>query len=158
MQMRPDEPHSSTSSPSSPSSSLHSSLTMDGIRFILEDPQAANSRQKKRSRLVTACDTWYTSPSDICASRHLIFFVHLVLFILVVRRRSSATNLRAQQSARHADSLRARAGFVIVNGTMLNDREAYPRRARTSTHPIAMMHSPSLNLLDLVSGAPLFPR
>ncbi|KAL5507485.1 hypothetical protein ACEPAH_6941 [Sanghuangporus vaninii] len=30
---------------------------MDGIRFILEDPQAANSRQKKRSRLVTACDT-----------------------------------------------------------------------------------------------------
>ncbi|KAI5117230.1 hypothetical protein M0805_001588, partial [Coniferiporia weirii] len=29
---------------------------MDDIRFILEDPQAANFRQKKRSRLVTACD------------------------------------------------------------------------------------------------------
>ncbi|TDL22659.1 hypothetical protein BD410DRAFT_861278 [Rickenella mellea] len=30
---------------------------MDGLRFILEDPHAASSREKKRSRLVTACDT-----------------------------------------------------------------------------------------------------
>lgn len=53
---------------------------MDGIRFILEDPQAANSRTKKRSRLVTACDTWcvhmlfvYACPSSqvyrLCHSR-----------------------------------------------------------------------------------------
>ena len=44
--------------PLSPLRALSSAI-MDGIRFILEDPQAANSRQKKRSRLVTACDTWY---------------------------------------------------------------------------------------------------
>lgn len=52
---------------------------MDGIRFILEDPQAANSRQKKRSRLVTACDTWCAFARLSCHADwwSLTYFVRL---------------------------------------------------------------------------------
>lgn len=37
---------------------------MDNFRFILENPHpnATNAKQRKRARLVTACDSWYALP------------------------------------------------------------------------------------------------
>ena len=37
---------------------------MDAFRFILENPHpgACTNKQRKRARLVTACDSWYAPP------------------------------------------------------------------------------------------------
>ena len=117
---------------------------MDGIRFILEDPQAAGSRQKKRSRLVTACDTWYvvvlTSDSHRgirSANRDSVISQYMSL-PLAEQKRSSVTSLRRHPSVRHVGCPRRHVGSVTVSVTMRNVQAASLLQVQLS-HPTVTM-------------------
>jgi hypothetical protein len=47
---------------------------MDGFQFIIESPQQSRG-QRKRPRLVTSCDNWYTSAIPYRGATALTTFV-----------------------------------------------------------------------------------
>lgn len=109
---------------------------MDGIRFILEDPQAANSRQKKRSRLVTACDTWCAPPPGLCPA-----FVYSDTNLLsLVLWYSRAKKIKCHQSS---DSPKCEACRLSKSMCRFRDRERYHAQRSGSVSASSSNFNPS---------------